>query len=171
MRELLTSLGLVAGAVAQSLHRHPRRVAASLGALLLGTGVTAFGIAPLAPDAADLPVTEIVESLALEPLALPADLAIAQEMTLFRSDIVRRDDTAQSLLQRLGVRDPAALAHLRNDSMAQQLFSGRSGKTVSVETDAQHRLQRMTARWLPDDERTFSRLVIERDANGWRSRI
>ena len=34
-----------------SLARHPRRIMAGIGALLLGTGVTAFGIAPLAPDA------------------------------------------------------------------------------------------------------------------------
>ena len=34
-----------------------------LGVLLLGTGVTAFGIAPLAPDAADLPVRQVVEAL------------------------------------------------------------------------------------------------------------
>lgn len=171
MRELLTTLGHIAGAVALSLQRHPRRVAAGMGALLLGTGVTAFGIAPLAPDAADLPVTEIVESLALDPLVPLTDLTVAPALTLFRSDIVRRDDTAQSLLQRLGVHDPAALSHLRSDRMAGLLFSGRTGKTVSVETDAQHQLQRLTARWLPDDERSFNRLVVERDANGWNSRM
>ena len=44
MREFLTSLGLLARAVAHSLKRHPRRVMAGVGTLLLGTGVTAFGI-------------------------------------------------------------------------------------------------------------------------------
>lgn len=171
MREFLTSLGLIAGAVTQSLQRHPRRVAAGMGALLLGTGVTAFGIAPLAPDAADLPVTQIVETLPLEPLVPLEDLSASTALTLFRSDIVRRDDTAQSLLQRLGVRDPEALDHLRSDGLARLLFSGRTGKTVNVETDAQHQLLRLTARWLPDDERSFNRLVVERGTNGWRSRM
>ena len=171
MREVLTSLGLLAGAIAESLQRHPRRVMAGVGALLLGTGVTAFGIAPLAPDASALPVTQIIENLSLEPAAPPTDLAPATPMTLFRSDIVRRDDTAQSLLQRLGVRDATALAHLLDDGMARQLFSGRTGKTVSVQTDEQHRLQRLVARWLPDDERSFNRLVMERDASGWHSRL
>lgn len=142
-----------------------------VGTLLLGTGVTAFGIAPLAPDVSALPVTQIVESLSLEPLAPPTDLAPGAAMTLFRSDIVRRDDTAQSLLQRLGVRDAAALSHLRDDGMARLLFSGRAGKTVSVETDDQHRLLRLTARWLPDDERSFNRLVVERNASGWHSQV
>ena len=45
-----------------------------IGVLLLGTGVTAFGIAPLAPDAADLPVREVVEALPV--LATPLYAAI-----------------------------------------------------------------------------------------------
>lgn len=170
MRELLTSLGLLARAVAHSLERHPRRIMAGVGTLLLGTGVTAFGIAPLAPDAADLPVTQVVESLSIEPL-VPADLVASVPFNLFRSDTVRRDDTAQSLLQRLGVRDSAALAFLRDDALSRQLFSGRASKLVTVETDDQHQLLRLTARWLPDDERSFNRLVLERAAQGMSSRM
>jgi len=165
MRDFLTSLAVLAGAVAQSLHRHPRRVMAGVGTLLLGTGVTAFGIAPLAPDAADLPVTEVVERLSIEPL-VPVDLTTGVPFTLFRSDTVRRDDTAQSLLQRLGVVDSVAQQFLRNDPLARQLFSGRTGKVVSVETDAQQQIVRLSARWLPDDDRRFNRLVIEREAKG-----
>ncbi len=143
---------------------------AGVGTLLLGTGVTAFGIAPLAPDAADLPITQVVESLSIEPM-VPADLVASVPFNLFRSDTVRRDDTAQSLLQRLGVRDSAALAFLRDDALSRQLFSGRAGKLVTVETDEQHQLLRLTARWLPDDERSFNRLVLERGSQGMSSRL
>ncbi len=170
MRDFLTSLSLVAGAVAQSLQRHPRRVMAGLGTLLLGTGVTAFGIAPLAPDAADLPVTQVIESLALD-VAVPTDLTAASGLTLFRSDTVRSDDSAQTLLQRLGVRDAQALAFLRSDAAARQLFAGRSGKLVSVETDDRLQLRRLSARWLPDDGRDFHRLVVEQGDHGLQSRI
>ena len=170
MREFLTSLSLLARAVAHSLKRHPRRVMAGVGTLLLGTGVTAFGIAPLAPDVANLPITQVVESLTIEPM-VPADLVAAVPFNLFRSDTVRRDDTAQSLLQRLGVRDSAALAFLRDDALSRQLFSGRAGKLVTVETDEQHQLLRLTARWLPDDERSFNRLVLERGSQGMSSRL
>jgi hypothetical protein len=44
-----------AQALYERLHRHPRRVAAAVCTLLGGFAVTAFGIAPMAPDAADLP--------------------------------------------------------------------------------------------------------------------
>lgn len=167
MRDFLTSLSQLAEAVAQGMAHHPRRVVAGVGTLLLGTGVTAFGIAPLAPDAADLPVTERVEPLVMAPL-VPADLDTAADpsFTLYHSDTVRRDDTAQSLLRRLGVRDATALTFLSSDPAMRHLFGGRSVKLVSVELDGQFRLQRLTARWLPDDERHFSRLVVERNANG-----
>lgn len=158
--------------LASSLGRHPRRIMAGLGALLLGTGVTAFGIAPLAPDASRLPVQQVIESLDAAPLTNTTAIGAPMvPMTLFRSDTIRRDDTPQSLLQRLGVRDPAALAFLRSDATARQLFTGRAGKLVTVETTDQHQLQRLTARWLPDDERSFTRLVMEPTDQGHSIRI
>lgn len=153
-----------------SLARHPRRVMAGVGALLLGTGVTAFGIAPLAPDASLLPVQQVVEELSIPPLSDTGRMT-GGSMTLYRSDTIRRDDTAQSLLQRLGVRDPQALSLLRNDSNARQLFEGRTGKLVTVETDEQQQLLRLKARWLPDDSRVFHRLVVERGDAGLQSRV
>ena len=62
---------LVLSAIAASLRRHPKRITATLAVLLLGTGVTAFGVAPLAPDAADLPVRQVIEALNTAPLGAP----------------------------------------------------------------------------------------------------
>lgn len=135
---------------------------AGVGALLLGTGVTAFGIAPLAPDAADLPVRQVVESLTIEAPALDAGLMpAAVPLTLFRSDTVRRDDTALSLLKRLGVSDSAAEAFLRSDAQARQLFSGRTGKLVTVEATDRGQMLRLVARWVPEEGTRFNRLVVE----------
>jgi len=139
-----------------------------LGVLLLGTGVTAFGIAPLAPDASDLPVRQIVEALDA-PTRLDIDSLVADSpaapLVLYRSETTRRDDTAQSLLQRLGVVDTQAQTFLRNDTIARQLL-GRAGRLVSVEASDQQTLLRLTARWLAADERSFTRLVIEKNAQG-----
>jgi murein DD-endopeptidase MepM/ murein hydrolase activator NlpD len=89
-------------------------------------------------------------------------------LTLYRSDTVRRDDTAQSLLQRLDVRDPAAVALLQSDPQARQLFEGRIGKLVTVETNDQQALHRLSARWMPDDGRMFQRLVVENGPDGFK---
>lgn len=139
-----------------------------LGVLLLGTGVTAFGIAPLAPDAADLPVRQVVEALDAPTQQDIQSLLAAQPaapLVLFRSETTRRDDTAQSLLQRMGVIDSQAQTFLRNDAVARQLL-GRAGRLVSVEATDGQALLRLTARWLSADERGFTRLVVEKDAQG-----
>lgn len=152
-----------------ALTRHPRRVLLGVGTVLLGTGVTAFGIAPMAPDAADLPVHQVIEALDMPAVNLNEMAPVA--MTLFRSDQVRRDDTAQSLALRLGLRDSAAEDFLRKDPTARQLFTGRAGKLVSVETTDRHELKRLTARWLPDDGRQFERLIVEAGPQGYSARI
>jgi murein DD-endopeptidase MepM/ murein hydrolase activator NlpD len=167
---LLNTLAAFAQATSQTLSKHPRRITAGLGVLLLGTGVTAFGIAPLAPDASRLPVSQVVETLDIAPLDT-GTLGAQIPLTLFRSEVVHRNDTAQTLLRRLGVQDAAAEAFLRKNTQARQLFGGRSEKLVSVETTAQGALVRLTARWLPGDERNFARLVVEPEGKGLVARL
>lgn len=167
---LIASLSHIAQATSQSLARHPRRIMSGLGILLLGTGVTAFGIAPLAPDAAQIPVIQVVQTLDIAP-AIGDLLAAPVPLTLFRSDMVRRDDTVQSLLQRLGVSDREAETFLRGDPIARQLLTGRAGKLVHAEASDRGDLQRLTARWLSTVDSQFNRLVVERAATGLQARI
>ncbi len=172
IRPLLHTLACVFDATSQSLSRHPRRIMGGVGVLLLGTGVTAFGIAPLAPDASDIPVRQVIEALDTPALIEAHRSSIEQTvpLVLFRSEATRRDDTAQSLLQRLGVVDSDAQAFLRTDAVARQLFS-RAGRLVSVETTERQALLRLTARWLASDERAFTRLVVEQTPTGFTSRL
>ena len=105
-------------------HRHHRALGAGTLALLAGFGVTAFGIAPLAPDAAELPRRLVVE--AIEPQGLDAQLeALAGlKLQLRRSDVTRASDTVDGLLQRLGVADAAAATWIRQDPLARRLLEG-----------------------------------------------
>jgi murein DD-endopeptidase MepM/ murein hydrolase activator NlpD len=92
-----------------------------------------------------------------------------KSLQLFRSDVTRSSDSADSLLSRLGLSDPEAAAYLRTASSSRQ-FIGRAGRLVSVEGDAQHRLTRLTARWANDDGQTFTRWVMERNTEGFEAR-
>ncbi|MFZ2386174.1 MAG: M23 family peptidase, partial [Polaromonas sp.] len=67
------TLSRILSAIADSLRRHPKRLSSGLAVLLLGTGVTAFGVAPLAPDAADLPVHQVLESVQALPTQTQTD--------------------------------------------------------------------------------------------------
>jgi murein DD-endopeptidase MepM/ murein hydrolase activator NlpD len=167
---LIASLSRIVLVTSRSLARHPRRIMGGVGMLLLGTGVTAFGIAPLAPDAAQLPVTQVVQTLDIAP-TIGDLLAAPVPLTLFRSDTVRREDTAQTLLQRLGVSDREAENFLRSDATARQLLTGRAGKLAHAEATDRGDLQRLTARWLSKEEGRFNRLVVERTATGLQARM
>jgi murein DD-endopeptidase MepM/ murein hydrolase activator NlpD len=159
-------------AVTQLLRRHPKRITSTLAVLLLGTGVTAFGVAPLAPDAADLPVRQILEAVESLPTEAQTEALGGFQFKLFRSEITRSTDTADALLKRLNIDDTAAAAFLRNDINGRLTLLGRPGKNVSVEATDSNQLLKLTVRWATDDEEKFTRLVIERQAgNTFSSRV
>jgi murein DD-endopeptidase MepM/ murein hydrolase activator NlpD len=153
----------------QVLARYPKHVAAVLASTLLGAGGATYALATLAPDPANLTVQEI-----LEVVRLPEQGAIlaqkGPELTLFRSDITRSTDTADSLLRRLGVDDPAAANFLRTDPVA-RLLLGRSGRNINAEMTDQNTLRKLSARWSPEDDGQFKRLVIELSPTGFISRL
>jgi murein DD-endopeptidase MepM/ murein hydrolase activator NlpD len=156
----LTFTGLFS-ATTDSLSRHPKRVSAALAVLLLGTGVTAFGVAPLVPDAAQQPVQQILESVQALPVQPQTDALADFSFKLFRTETTRSNDTASTLLKRLNLDDPAAAAFLRTDENAQQILA-RAGKQVSVEASDSQKLLKLTMRSSTDDETMFQRLIIER---------
>ena len=175
MVHTLNALTLAAFAAVQ---RHPRRVMGALGTLLLTTGVTAFGIAPLAPDAADLPVRQVLQAVELPVLPpAPWDAGLsgsvpAAAFTLFRHDTTRREDTAESLLKRMGVKDAQAQVFLRTHPASRDLLKGRAGKLVSLEFNAKQQLTKLTARWVANaDDTRFQRLVVERQGQGFQARL
>ena len=154
-----------------ALARHPKRITGALAVLLLGTGVTAFGVAPLAPDASDLPVTQVVEAVQALPWQAQGESLSNQRFNLFRTEVSRSTDTAETLLRRLNIDDAAAAAFLRTDTLARSLLVGRAGKTVTAETTDDQRLLKLSMRWATDDETQFRRLVIERNGERFSSRL
>jgi murein DD-endopeptidase MepM/ murein hydrolase activator NlpD len=139
--------------------------------LLLGTGVTAFGVAPLAPDAADLPVAEVVEVVRPLAMAQQTDALLAHRFNLYRTEVTRSTDTADTLLSRLGVNDAAAAAFLRKDASARNHIFGRNTRTVTAEANDDQQLIKLSMRWPTEDQNFFKRLVIERQGSGFVSRI
>ena len=158
----------------KTLHqRYPRRIAAAVAAaLLIGAGGS-YAVATLGPDASDLPVRQIVQTV--QPLALPSledtqsnSLTSQPPLRLYRSDLTRSSDSADTLLNRLGLSDPAAVAFVRGNTLARKALLGRAGRLVTAEADDLHRLQRLTVRWISrDDTPEFERLVITRGDSGF----
>ena len=159
-------------AASRLIARHPRRVMAIVASVLLGTGATAFAVATLVPDPTTLPVRELVQTVSplaqTEPANSPASIA---SFVLYRSETTRSNDTADSLLLRLGVLDATAAQFIRSNALALQSLLGRTGRGVSAEVDGNNALIKLTARWTPDDSATFQRFVLERRNGQLSSRV
>jgi murein DD-endopeptidase MepM/ murein hydrolase activator NlpD len=151
---------------AHMLQRYPKQVTAAIAALLLGGGGGAFAVASFGPDPAALPVRQVLEPAQPLPLQEQLEALELHTLRLYRSEAVRASDTVDTLLARLGIHDAAAAAYLRTDPVFRTQLLGRSGRNVTVEAHPDHSLARLTARWTPDDDGTFKRLVVERDAAG-----
>jgi murein DD-endopeptidase MepM/ murein hydrolase activator NlpD len=166
------SLELLAQAKAHShslrafVARHPKHVTAVLAAVLLGGGGGAFAVANLGPDAANLPVRTLVETLETPNLQAQVEALEDRNLKLYRNDITRGSDTPESLLRRLGLVDAAAASYIRKTPEVRQALLNRSGRNVSVEANEQQQLLTLTTRWLKNDNDTqFQRMVITRTAD------
>ena len=163
------TLSRVLSAIADSLRRHPKRLTASLAMLLLGTGVTAFGVAPLAPDAADLPVRQVLE--AIQPLSPSPRRPRPTRWPISTSSCFAPKPRAAATR----AEHPAAAAEHRrhggggvfaHDANAQLILTGPPGKNVTAEASESQQLLKLSMRWPTDDEQVFKRLVVERSSDG-----
>jgi murein DD-endopeptidase MepM/ murein hydrolase activator NlpD len=159
----------------QFVAHRPRSLVGALVIVLTGFGATAFGIAPLAPDADLLPKRVVSEIVAPEAMEEQLAALAERELQLYRSELTRNSDTVDSLLRRLNVDDAAAAAFLRSDSTARKLLEGRAGKMVQVRVDEGGVLEELVARYPALDSDRFSthftRLRITRLAGGLQARL
>ena len=159
----------------EAVGRHPGRLTAGVVGLLGSFAITAFGIAPLAPDAALLPKRLVTEEVALGHLDLQLGSLSLQELELHRTDLTRSGDTADTLLGRLGISDLEAARFLRDDRDARRLIDGRGGKMVQVRGAADGTLLEMVVRFPALEPARlsthFSRLTVSRTQGRFNSRL
>ena len=171
-QELLSRAGACANRFAKE---HPRRLGAAVVALLGGFAVTAFGIAPMAPDAADLPRRIVDETVVPDALGEQLEALGEHGLQLSRSELTRANDNAAALLKRLGVIDAAAADFLRGDAQARQLFDGKPGKMVKAQVEGSGQLVELVARYAAADDAQalthFNRLTLRRVDGRWRSTL
>ncbi|MFZ9467172.1 MAG: peptidoglycan DD-metalloendopeptidase family protein [Limnohabitans sp.] len=170
LSQLLNTLRDTAGSwsqrVVQLRLEHPQRIGMAVASAMLIAAGGSYAVATLGPDAADLPVREIVQPLSLD-LTSPLNAAhTAPPLRLYRTDTTRSTDSADALLRRLGLADPAAADFVRTDPLARKALLGRAGRSVTAEADDLHRLQQLTVRWIArDDALEFERLTIVREGH------
>lgn len=171
---LSTALDHALTVLRQAARHRPRGLGtALLSVLLLGGGAYALAAAviSLAPDVAQLPVHEVNEAVTPLPLQDQVSALEQHRFRLYRSDFSRANDTADTLLRRLGLDDPQAADFLRRDALTHRHLLGRTGRQLSIEASDRNKLLQLTARWSPDDDGSFKRLVIEKSGASFKSRL
>lgn len=170
-----TAVQSLFGRVTRWTHQHPRRLAAGTATVLAVIAGTAFGIAPMAPDASALPKRLVTESFTPDDLDAQLDALAAQHLVLARSDVTRANDTAATLTKRLGISDDQLNAFLQTDATSRKLWQGRAGKLVSASTDDAGRLTELVARYPAERDDQFSthftRLTLARGDSGFSSKV
>ena len=142
----------------------------SASALLLAVcAFGAAGVAPLAPDASDLPVKSIVQELALPNLAQQIAARDGSGQSYVSEEKVRAGDTLATLLKRMGVEDDAATAFIKSDRIAHAVLQLRAGKRVQAQTTEAGALQWLSATVVDGRDNPAKNVVVTRDGAGFKA--
>ena len=120
--------------------------------------VAAFGIAP--DTSTELIELREVAQPVLLPVVGPSDTGDGD--TYWREEAILRGDTVASLLSRLQVDDPEALAYLRNTRSARPLYRLVPGRSLRAVTTGDGRL--LSLRYAKGDS---TELVVRREGEGF----
>jgi murein DD-endopeptidase MepM/ murein hydrolase activator NlpD len=127
----------------------------------------AAGVAPLAPDASDLPVKTVVQDLALPDIA--TQIAALQEDTqqFVHEEKVRAGDTLAALLTRLGVDDAQAVQFIKTDKIARGVMQLKTGKRVQARTGENGQLQWLRATVVDGRDQPVKNISITRKGDAF----
>ncbi|WP_342118762.1 M23 family metallopeptidase [Pseudoduganella sp. OTU4001] len=143
------------------------RKARIISASALFLAVCAFGaagVAPLAPDASDLPVKTIAQDIQLPDLSTQITALQQQEATqkYVHEEKIRAGDTLATLLNRLGVEDDAAENFIKKDKTARAIMQLRSGKRVQAQTDENGNLLWLKATVVDGKDNPVKNILVTR---------
>jgi murein DD-endopeptidase MepM/ murein hydrolase activator NlpD len=138
----------------------------SAGAIFLAVcAFGAAGVAPMAPDASDLPVKSIAQDLELPNLADQIAALQKDDQKFVHEEKIRAGDTLAVLLQRLGVDDPAAAAFIKSDKVAKSIMQLTTGKKVQAQTGETGELQWLKATLVDKRDAPAKQITITRDGD------
>jgi len=129
----------------------------------------AAGVAPLAPDASDLPVKSVQEELKLPDIATQIASLEQQDSsaTYIHEEKIRAGDTLAGLLTRLGVDDEAAENFIKKDKTARGVMQLKTGKRVQAQTDEEGNLLWLRAVVVDGKDNPVNNIKITRKGNGF----
>jgi murein DD-endopeptidase MepM/ murein hydrolase activator NlpD len=144
------------------------RIVSASALLLAVCAFGAAGVAPMAPDADDLPIKSITQELQLPHLADQIAALETLQQNYISEERVRSGDTLATLLGRLGVDDADATNFIKSDAIARNVMQLKAGKRVQVQTTEDGELN-----WLSSTVGTgagnLKNIEIRREGKGFKA--
>ncbi|RJG07168.1 M23 family metallopeptidase [Noviherbaspirillum cavernae] len=125
----------------------------------------AAGVAPIAPDAADLPVRAITEELSVPNLSEQIAKLETEQHSYLHEEKIRPGDTLATLLNRLGVDDAAAASFIKSDRIAYQVLQLKAGRRVQAQTTEDGELQQLTSTLFDNAGNPLKAVSVSRDGD------
>ncbi|MBR7747159.1 M23 family metallopeptidase [Undibacterium baiyunense] len=160
---------LIEVSIANARGMRASRVIPFTGLFFAVCAVGAVGVAPLAPDASNLPVKTVTQDLVLPSLDEQISKIVLQQQHYVKEEKIQRGDTLASLLQRLGVDDVNAANFLKTDPVARGVLQARAGKSIRVKTTDEGTLEWLRVGLDGNDNAAKTLLVSRRDQNGFQA--
>lgn len=160
---------LIEVSIANARGMRASRVIPFTGLFFAVCAVGAVGVAPLAPDASNLPVKTVTQDLVLPSLDEQISKIVLQQQHYVKEEKIQRGDTLASLLQRLGVDDVNASNFLKTDPIARGVLQARAGKSIRVKTTDEGTLEWLRVGLDGSENGAKTLLVSRHDQNGFQA--
>lgn len=123
----------------------------------------------MAPDAADLPVTSLVQELDLPTLGEQIAAMDSAKQVYISEERVRPGDSLASLLARLGVTDERAALFIKSDPIARSIMQLKPGKRIEAKVAANGSLQWLSAAIVDGRGNPLKNIVISRNGEDFKA--
>lgn len=138
------------------------RIVSASAIFLAACAFGAAGVAPLAPDPANLPVRSIAQELQLPEISDQIAALQDADQKFISEARVRPGDSLASLLNRLGVDDPDAASFIKSDKVAHAIMQLQVGKRVQAETDDEGQLAWLRATVAEGKDKSIKNVTVTR---------
>ena len=143
------------------------RIVSASALLLAVCAFGAAGVAPLAPDASDLPVKSVAQDIELPNLSAQISALEHDEQKFIHEEKVRGGDTLAALLTRLGVDDAAAANFIKTDKIAHGVMQLKSGKRIQAQTTEDGHLQWLRATLVDSKDIPSKNILVSRKGDSF----
>ncbi len=145
------------------------RIVSASALILAACAFGAAGVAPMAPDASNLPVKSITEKLALPQLSEQVAALSSHDQHYVSEEKVRAGDTLAALMTRLGINDDAAANFIKSDNTARAVLQLKAGKRVQAQISGDGELDWLSTTVADSRDNPVKNIVIQRDGKGFKA--